>query len=58
MRRNSGMDGLRSSSMFIQESMSENLLETISSEEIEFERVKAMPTGRPVASLKRARGHR
>ena len=43
MRRNSVLDGLRSNLLeFIQESMSEKVLESISSEEVEFEGVKEM----------------
>ena len=41
--RNSVLDGLRSNLFeFIQESMSEKVLESISSEEVEFEGVKEM----------------
>ena len=43
MRRNSVLDGLRCNLLeFIQESMSEKVLESISSEEVEFEGVKEM----------------
>ena len=43
MSRNSVLDGLRSNLLeFIQESMSEKVLESISSEEVEFEGVKEM----------------
>ena len=41
MSRNSVLDGLRSNLLeFIQESMSEKVLESVSSEEVEFEGVK------------------
>ena len=43
MSKNSVLDGLRSNLLeFIQESMSEKVLESISSEEVEFEGVKEM----------------
>ena len=43
MSRNSVLDGLRSTLFeFIQESMSKKVLDSISSEEVEFERVKEM----------------
>ena len=43
MNKNSVLDGLRSILLeFIQESMSEKVLESISSEEVEFEGVKEM----------------
>ena len=43
MSKNSVVDGLRSNLLeFIQESMSEKVLESISSEEVEFEGVKEM----------------
>ena len=46
MSRNSVLDGLRSNLFeFIQESMSEKVLESISSEEVEFEGVKEMYSG-------------
>ena len=46
MSKNSVLDGLRSNLLeFIQESMSEKVLESISSEEVEFERVKEITVG-------------
>ena len=46
MSRNSVLDGLRSNLFeFIQESMSEKVLENISSEEVELERVKVLSLG-------------
>ena len=48
MSRNSVLDGLRSNFFeFIQESMSEKVLESISSEEIEFEGVKEIKVMQP-----------
>ena len=46
MSKNSVLDGLRSNLLeFIQESMSEKVFESISSEEVEFEGVKKCTVG-------------